>query len=255
MGAKTALLAFTDGDLRPALLGATPAAAAEAEELVREVLPGYEVALVGETTLDVTYPPDDVTCATVLPGAELLCDRRLVLDRPSELPEHLLRAGTGRRIIMHGMHSVVDWLCFAVWEDGMLIRSLSLSPGGGIVENIGEPFDFERPYWAGEHPVESMPGMPDEGPYPLPFHPLDLGEDALRELFGFVIEGMPGPEDVDADAVHMHEFRVADSSGTEQAARDAAYEQARQHIGPLRMFRMGPDGTMQETSLDEPSNS
>ncbi|MGW3628080.1 DUF6928 family protein, partial [Streptomyces sp. NPDC000880] len=29
------------------------------------------------------------------------------------------------------MHSVVDWLAFAVWEDGRLIRSLSLSPDDG----------------------------------------------------------------------------------------------------------------------------
>lgn len=251
MGAKTALLAFTDGDLRPALLGAVPATAAEAEELVREVLPGYEVTLVGETTLDATYPPDDVTYATVLPGAELLCDRRLVLDRPSELPEHLLRAGSGRRIIMHGMHSVVDWLCFAVWEDGTLIRSLSVSPDGGIMENIGEPLDFECPYWAGEHPVEPVSGMPDDDPYPLPFHPLDLGEDALRALFGFIIEGMPGPHDVNADAVHLHEFHVTDPTGAEQAARAAAYEQAQRDMSPSRTFRMGPDGTMQEISLDE----
>lgn len=251
MGAKTALLAFADGELQPALLGATPSAAAEAEELVRQVLPAYAVTLVGGTTLDATYPPDDVTYATVLPGAELLCDRRLVLDRPSELPKHLLRAGTGRRIIMHGMHSVVDWLCFAVWESGKLVRSLSLSPGGGVVENLGEPFDFERPYWAGEHPVEPMPGWPDQRPYPLPFHPLDLGEDALHALFGFTIEGAPEPDDIDTAVVHLHEFRVADPSGAEQAAREAAYQQARRDMGPLRMFRSGPDGTMQEISLDE----
>jgi hypothetical protein len=39
MGAKTALLAFTDGDLRPALLGATRSDQAEAEELVRQAHP------------------------------------------------------------------------------------------------------------------------------------------------------------------------------------------------------------------------
>jgi hypothetical protein len=39
MGAKTAMLAFTDGDLRPALLGATRGDPAEAAELVREVHP------------------------------------------------------------------------------------------------------------------------------------------------------------------------------------------------------------------------
>ncbi|WP_233196954.1 MULTISPECIES: hypothetical protein [Micromonospora] len=250
MGAKTALLAFADSDLRPTLLGATPSAPAEAEALVRKVFPGYDVTLVGDSTLDTTYPPDDITCATVLPGAEILCDRRLVLDRPSELPAHLLQAGAGRRIIMHGMHSVVDWCCFAVWENGKLVRSLSLSPDGGIEENIGEPFDFERPYWDGGHPVEPVPGW-SEDPYPLPFHPLDLGEEALRVLFGFVLEGRPEPDDILAETVHTHEFRVADPSGEEQAAREAAYEQVRRDMGPLRMFRMGPDGTMQEVGWDE----
>jgi hypothetical protein len=251
MGAKTALLAFADGDLRPALLSARPSARAEAEVLVRKVFSGYDVALVGDSTLDVTYPPDDITCVTVLPGVELLCDSRLVLDRPSELPAHLLRAGAGRRIVMHGMHSVVDWLCFAVWENGELVRSLSLSPDGGIIENIGEPFDFERPYWDGEHPFEPVPGWSDQDPYPLPFHPLELGEEALRAMFGFVIEGRPGPDDIDASAVHLHELRVEDPSGEEQAEREAAYERATRDMRPPRMFRPGPDGTMQEISWDE----
>jgi hypothetical protein len=252
MGAKTAMLAFTDGDLRPALLGATRCDRAEAEELVRQVHPGYDVTPVGDGTLfDDTYPPDDITYATVLAGAELLCDGRLVLDRPSQLPGHLCKAGAGRRIIMHGMHSVVDWLCFAVWENGTLVRSLSLSPDSGIMENIGEPFDFERPYWAGAHPVEPEPGWPAQEPYPLPFHPLELGEDALRALLGFVIEGYPHPDDVDAEAVHLHGFRVTDPSGQEQTAREAAYEEARRTMGPPQLFRMGPEGTIHEISFDE----
>jgi hypothetical protein len=252
MGAKTALLAFADGDLRPALLGASRCDLVEAEHLVRQVHPGYDVTAVGDGTLfDDTNPPDDITYATVLAGAELLCDGRLVLDRPSELPEHLRKLGTGRRIVMHGMHSVVDWLCFAVWEDGVLVRALSLSPDSGIMENIGEPYAFERPYWAGEHPVEPMPGWPNQDPYPLPFHPLELGEEALRALFGFIIEGYPHPDDVDAEAVHLHGFRVTDPSGDEQAAREAANEHARQTMGSPRTFRMGPDGVLHEVGLDE----
>lgn len=66
---------------------------------------------------------------------------------------------------------------------------------------------FELPYWAGEHPVEPWPDEDDE-PYPLPFHPLELGEDALRALFGFVQEGMPGPDDIDEHSVPMHGFLV-----------------------------------------------
>lgn len=251
MGAKTALLAFADGDIRPALLGATRAERSEAEELVRQVHPGYLVEPADESTLfDDVYPPDDLTYAAVLAGAELYCDRRLVLDRPSELPEHLRRAGVGRRIIMHGMHSVVDWLGFAVWEDGVLIRSLSVSPDGGVHENIGEPYDFELPYWAGDHPVEPIPGWPDQGPYPLPFHPLALGEEALRALFGFVIEGYPDVDDIDAETVHLHGFRVTDPSGQEQAAREASYAEARQTMGPPRIFRTGADGRMYEVDLD-----
>ncbi|XVQ10570.1 DUF6928 family protein [Spirillospora sp. CA-255316] len=243
MGAKTALLAFADGDLRPALLGASRPERAEVASLVGRLHPTHLVEPADDSTLsDCVYPPDDFTYATALAGAEVFCDQRFMLDRPSELPEHLRKAGAGRRIVMHAMHSVVDWACFAVWEDGALVRSLSLSPDGGIEENIGEPYDFELPYWAGGHPVEE--------PYPLPFHPLDLGEEALRALFGFVVEGYPGPDDIDASAVPMLGFRVTDPTGEEQAAREAMYEEARQTMGPPRMFRMGPDGTMQEIDFD-----
>jgi len=58
MGAKTALLAFTDGDAPPALLGAIPSDSAEAETVVRSIFPGYDVTSAGDTSLDVTYPPD-----------------------------------------------------------------------------------------------------------------------------------------------------------------------------------------------------
>jgi hypothetical protein len=253
MGAKTALLAFGDGDLRPALARAAAPEPAGAEALVRQVHQGYTVEAIGEGTLgERTYPPDDVTYVAILPGAELLCDGRLVLDRPSELPERLLSLGAGRRVIMHAMHSVTDWLAFAVWEDGTLVRSLSLSPGSGIMENTGEPYSFELPYWAGEHPVEPEPGWPDQSPYPLPFHPLELGEEALRALFGFTLEGSPCADDLDPWNVPVHGFRVTDPTGQEQAAREAAYAQARQALGTPRFFRRGPDGTMHEVTLGSP---
>ncbi|MGW8998032.1 DUF6928 family protein [Streptomyces koyangensis] len=107
------------------------------------------------------------------------------------------------------MHSVVDWLAFAVREDGHLLRSLSLYPDRGVIENIGTPLTFEQPYWAGDRPagVISWPDE-DEEPYPLPFHPLELGEDALRSLCGFIQEGYPDPDDVDAEAVGLHGFEI-----------------------------------------------
>jgi len=194
-------------DLRRALQGAVRSDATQVIDFVRGLHPTYEVTAIGDGSLgEDAYPPDDTSYATVLAGAELFCDRRLICDRPSQLPDRLLRAGAGRRIIMHGMHSSSDWLCFAVWENGDLVRSLSVSPDGGIGENIGKPYAFELPYWAGEHPVASVP--PGDGPYPLPFHPLELGEAALRALFGFILEGRPGPGDIDPFDVHLHGFRL-----------------------------------------------
>jgi hypothetical protein len=38
--------------------------------------------------------------------------------------------------------------------------------------------------------------------------------------------------------------------GGAPAAREAHYQRARQTMGPPRMFRMGPDRTMQEVSFD-----
>ncbi|MBB4753666.1 hypothetical protein BJ964_007827 [Actinoplanes lobatus] len=222
---------------------------AEALDLLREMHPGYEVTLLGDGPLgDYCYPPEDTSYATVLAGAELFCDQRLVRHLPSELPDRLLQAGAGRRIIMHGMHSVSDSLSFAVWEDGELVRSLCLSPDGGIAENIGEPYEFELPYWAGEHPVKPMFS---EDPYPLPFHPLELGELALRAFFGFVLEGRIEPDDIDPLDVHLHAFRVADPTGREQAERAARMERLVRMMRPPRRYRMTPDGTLRELGDDE----
>jgi hypothetical protein len=235
VGAKTAILAFADGAIRfPVLSGAIRSEAVEVEDLVRRMFPGYQVASLDERTLwDSVYPDDDVTYATALTGVDLFCDGRLVLDRPSELPARFHEIAAGRRIIMHGMHSVVDWVCFAVWEDGHLVRSLSVSPGNGIQENIGDPFDFELPFWDGPDRVESVSGWSDQTPdrHPLPFHPLQMGEEALRALFGFVIEGYRSSEDLDTKAIPLRGFRVSDPSGREQAERAAMYERAWQVFG------------------------
>jgi hypothetical protein len=248
MGAKTALLAFADGDVPSALLGATRFGRSEAEKFVRRVYPGYGLAPADDGTLEHgVYPADGITYATVLAGVDLICDRRLMFDRPSELPAHLLAIGAGRRIVVHGMHSVSDWLSFAVWEDGRLIRSLSLSPDGGIGENIGQPYDFELPYWAGERPVEPQLDWHAHRPYPLPFHPLELGEDALSALFGLSGEGLPDQDGIAIADVHLHGFQATDPSGREQAERQALQAVIRR-MRPPRRYQMGSEGTLHEIS-------
>jgi hypothetical protein len=255
MGAKTGVLVFADADVRAALGAATSLPDRErVAGLVRRVHPGYAVEYVDDSELgDAVYPPTDIIYATSINGIDVLCDQRFMIDLPSQLPGHLLDLAEGRKVILHAMHSVVDWLAFAVWQDGAIVRSLSLSPDGGIEENIGEPFEFERPYWAGEHPVVPVPGWPNQAPYPLPFHPLELGEEALRALLGFTIEGTPQPQpsDVDPYSVPMYGFRASDPTGEEQAAREAQMAQIRSLMKAPRRFTY-VDGVLVEIDQSEP---
>jgi hypothetical protein len=106
-----------------------------------------------------------------------------------------------------------------------------LSPDAGIVENTGEPLPFEVPYWAGEHPV-------GDG-YPLPFHPLDVGDSALRALFGFIIEGRPQRADIDALSVKLAGFQVPPAN---PVTKDMVVEFTRTH--KRTKYLMGPDGKL-----------
>jgi hypothetical protein len=107
------------------------------------------------------------------------------------------------------MHSVVDWFAYAVWAgDGTLRRSLSLAPDHGIMENIGNPLTFEEPYWAGECPLDIDEEDDDMPPYPFPFHPLELAEDALRVLFGFNYEGVYRDDDPDLEDIVLMGFTI-----------------------------------------------
>ncbi|MCQ9132655.1 hypothetical protein KMS84_17915 [Streptomyces sp. IBSBF 2807] len=250
MGAKTGLLVYADGDI-PELLRRVGAADRDrTATMMRRLYPGRGVEeCEGSVLSDGVYPPEGTVYAASWPGVEVVGDRGMMIDLPTQLPEHLVAASAGRRLVLHNMHSVVDWLAFAVWEDGRLVRSLSLSPDDGVMENIGEPFPFELPYWAGDRSADVIPWPDedeDEEPYPLPFHPLELGEDALRALCGFVQEGRPEDGDVNADHIRLHGFRVRDPHGSGPVKKEAASQGAGEAIGPPRFYTFGPDGLLVE---------
>jgi hypothetical protein len=113
----------------------------------------------------------------------VLAAKEFGIDHPSKLPVSFIR-GRGT-VYLHAMHSVIDWFAFAQWTNGQLVRSLSLSPDSGILEDIGQRLPFEQPFWSGEHP----PSDDDQNDCPFPFHPLELGEAALKEFFGYQLEG------------------------------------------------------------------
>lgn len=98
------------------------------------------------------------------------------------------------------MHSAEDWAAFAVWAGGGLVRSMSISPGDGVLEDEGDRLPCEGAFWEGDHPVRHAPE------YPLPFHPLELGNAVLRECFGFVLEGHEGPDCFDPEDAELLAF-------------------------------------------------
>jgi hypothetical protein len=235
VGAKTALLAYASEDPVEALRQAREFDPAATRALVAATHPGWDGAASSTGNLfEDCFPPDGTVYAGSFPGVDILCDRDLMGDLPSEFPARYLDAAAGRRVILHAMHSVTDSLAYAIWENGSLVRSLCVSPDSGIVENIGDPLPFEAPYWAGEYPV-------GDG-YPLPFHPLDLGGDAaLRALFGFIIEGRSQPADIDAFSVTLAGFQVRPEK---PVTKEMVAEFMRTH--KRTRYEFGPDGRLIE---------
>jgi len=187
MGAKTWMLVYANGDPRAALRS-EPALDVDASlGLARSLFPREELARIEDGDLSYTCPPDDEICIGRFPAVAVVAAREFGIDYPSQLAPRFLELAPFADVYLHAMHSVVDWFAFAYWKHGTLVRSLSLSPDSGILENLGSTLPFEQPYWSGEHPALD----PEEDPtsYPFPFHPLELGEAALHALFGYQLEG------------------------------------------------------------------
>lgn len=201
MGAKTWMVVISDGDPRRLLASQPALDRDETGKVVEALFPKEKLEPQEDTCLMWTSPPDNEIRIGCFPGIVIVAAKEFAIDYPSKIPVRFLDYAGSRTVHLHAMHSVVDWFAFAVWRNGKLERSLSLAPDSGIVENTGQRLPFEEPYWAGAHPA----GDPDDDgpPYPLPFHPLDLGESALRELFGYYLEGYADPSLLDPESIPL----------------------------------------------------
>ncbi|PPC90707.1 MAG: hypothetical protein CTY34_06860 [Methylobacter sp.] len=185
MGAKTWMLVFSDSNARDAL-GAKPSLDREATQKLADTLfPGEKLKPIGDGDLSYTCPPYDEIHIGCFPGVSVVAAKEFGIDYPSKLHQRFIAAGGNGTVTLHAMHSVVDWFAYATWANGKLVRSLSLSPDSGIMEDIGQHLPFEEPYWSGAHPAVDD----EEDAYPFPFHPLELGEATLKEQFGYQLEG------------------------------------------------------------------
>jgi uncharacterized protein DUF6928 len=188
MGAKTWMLVYAESSAREALATRPELDRDASLRLANRLFAGEKLTELGEGDLLSTAPPKNELHIGCFAGVSIVAAKEFGLDHPSALPQTFLDAGGAGKVYLHAMHSVVDWFAFAVWSNGILKRSLSLSPDSGILEDVGEHFAFEAPFWSGQHPAVDD----EEDSYPFPFHPLELGEATLNELFGYSIEGFSG---------------------------------------------------------------
>lgn len=205
MGAKTWMLVYADSSAREAL-GARPQLDREAtQRLARTLFPGEKLEPLGDGDLSDTCPPDDELYIGCFQSVSVVAAKEFGIDYPSKLAERFVAAGSSGTIFFHAMHSVVDWFAYAKWANGKLLRALSLSPDGGILEDIGQRLPFEEPYWSGEHPA--IDDEEENDAYPFPFHPLELGEAALRELFGYQLEGFIDPMLLEPETIPLVRYK------------------------------------------------
>ncbi len=205
MGAKTWMLVYADGRASE-LLKYYPALDPEATtSLAKRLFPSATLEPIENGDLSQTCPRDDTIYIGCFPGVSIIAAKEFGIDYPSKLAPTFLEAAGKASVYLHAMHSVMDWFAYATWTDGELQRSLSLSPDSGILEDIGQRADFEKPYWSGQRPV--FDGEAEGNSYPFPFHPLELGEAALLELFGYRIEGPVDSNQIEPERIPLLGFR------------------------------------------------
>lgn len=190
MGAKTWMIVYADRDPREVFSAAPSLDPVATDALARALFPGETFGQAQACDLGYVCPGRDMLVLGCFDGVSVIAAQEFIVARPTALPPRVIEHGRRGTMIFHGMYSASDAFAFGLWRDGVLIRWISLAPDDGIVCDIGERLPFERPYWEGRYPVEVDE---DEAAYPLPFHPLELGEAALREYFGYQLEGVVDP--------------------------------------------------------------
>lgn len=152
--------------------------------LARQLHPDLDIVPTTKGTLEHHAGPEpDEVYLGCYPGLTLLCSAQATRPRPTGIPELLVRPLASEHTYLVAFDTTHGWGAFAHWERGELRRAFS-STRLNILENEGLPMVWERPYWAGEHPVRRRPGeVPD--PLALPYDPTLFADAAQREWLGF----------------------------------------------------------------------
>ncbi|WP_067574045.1 DUF6928 family protein [Nocardia acidivorans] len=175
--------------------------------LARQLHPDRDVVPAASGTMKVwAGPGPESIYIGCYPGVTVVCSTQAALPRPTKLPELLVRPLASEHTYLVSYDLSLGWGAFAEWERGEFRRSFSASRVN-ILEDEGMPRVWERPYWAGEHPIELEPGeMAD--PQLLPFDPPDFADAANQEWLGFRYRGKFSEDALTPDHIEVCGFSL-----------------------------------------------
>lgn len=184
---------------------------ASAGALAAALCPDFTTVPIGETTLAAAAnPAADQLFIGVYGSLSVVTSPVLASSTPSALPQSWITALPAEITIVLHTEPESSLGAFARWEAGKLRRSFSANPVD-ILENIGLPFVFEGPFWAGEHPLVYAEGAPPD-PQALPFHPQEFAEQAIREWLGFRFTTPLKASDTDPATITVSGFAIRPKS-------------------------------------------
>lgn len=172
-----------------------------ARALALRLHPGLEATHLGaETLAESENLADGEIVVGCYPGLSVVRTGESLPPVPSSLVAHWIHPTGYRHTYLCSSSPVTragSWGAFAHWDGDKLARSFSATPVH-IIENLGLPEVWERPYWAGEYPVQpSFDVLPD--PQTLPFNPGEFAEAAPRAWLG---------ADIDPASIFVSRFAV-----------------------------------------------
>lgn len=202
MAAKRSMLVYSEGNAKE-ILKSQPELDREASiELARKLFPSKKFTPIEDGNLCFSNPYKDQLYVGSFPGMTVVSSDAIVLDYPSRLPQSLINTDLGNTLYLFAMHSAVEWFAYAIWKNGTLVRSLSVSGNDGqILEDIGPRQPFEEFHWSEGHPLFENPE--EENCSPFNFNPLDLGDAALKEYLGYRIKGYSDASHIDPKKIPL----------------------------------------------------
>ncbi|MDF0529820.1 hypothetical protein P0W64_09535 [Tsukamurella sp. 8F] len=215
MGARAATIWFSDvADPKGRLAIAHASDELPARSIAERIL-GAEATSRTVSLAEAADPAPGRVYVGAYGGLTVVSHADLSTAKPSELDGSWRELVHAKHVFLLSTQPDRSVGAFAHWVGDDLKRSFSAHPVD-IIEDIGLPEVFERPFWAGEHPLAYAPGV-EPDPRALPFHPMEFAEQANRQWLGFRYTYPLDITDLDPARIPVLEFRLP---GDEDAVGD-----------------------------------